>query len=147
MTKLHVYLRPATLAVGVGCRKGTTSAEIFAALHDACRKVGRSCKSIAVIGSTVAKQEEIGLLAAVQQLEIPVEFYSNSQLEEAITVFQLKKSKFVEEEIGVGNVCEPAALLGGRQNNLLLPKTKYPKVAVAIAEVKYRWWESDQAVN
>lgn len=141
MVKPHLYLRPATLAIGIGCRQGTTSAEIFTAIDDACRKIGRSTKCIAVIGSTVAKQEEIGLLAAVQQLVVPVEFFSNEQLQQVISKYNLAISEFVQKQIGVGNVCEAAALMGGQAENLLLHKTTYKNIAIAIAEVKYRWWE------
>ena len=144
MPQLHVYLRPTTLAVGIGCRKGTISGEITAAIKDACHKIGRSSKSIAIVGSSVVKQEEIGLLAAAQQMEVPVEFYTNKQLQEVIDVQRLEVSKFVEDEIGVGNICESSALLAARATNLLLPKTIYPKLTVAIAEVKFRWWESGQ---
>jgi cobalt-precorrin 5A hydrolase len=144
---LHVYLRPATLSIGIGCRRGTRSAEILAAISDACRKIGRSPNSIAIIGSTIAKHDEIGLLAAGQQLEIPLEFYTNEQLQEVVDLQHLKISKIVQKAIGVGNVCESAALLGARASRLLLPKTIYPKVTVAIAEVKSRWWESDPAME
>lgn len=147
LPKLHIYLRPTTLSVGVGCRRDATSSEIMAAINDACHKIGRSLYSIAIVNSSVAKQDEIGLLAAVQQLEIPVKFYTNEQLLEVIEVYRLDVSEFVQEEIGVGNVCEASALLGGRAASLLLPKTVYPKVTVAIAEVKFRWWESDPAMN
>lgn len=144
MPQLHVYLRPTTLAVGIGCRKETTSGEITTAINDACHKIGRSSKSIAIVGSSVVKQEEIGLLAAAQQMEIPIEFYTNEQLQEVIDAHHLEASKFVEDEVGVGNICESSALLAARAANLLLPKTIYPKITVAIAEVKFRWWESGQ---
>ncbi|VBB06838.1 cobalamin biosynthesis central region [Lucifera butyrica] len=142
MVKRHVYLRPATLAVGIGCRRGTTSAEIFAALDDACKKVGRTMKSVAVIGTTVVKQEEIGILAAVQQMVIPLELYTNEQLQQCIDDYGLPVSGFVQEKIGVGNICEAAALLGGQTDKLLLPKTVYQNLTIAIAEVKYPSWES-----
>lgn len=143
---LHVYLRPATLSVGIGCRKGVSSSEILSAIQEACRKIGRSSKSIAVIGSSTVKQEEIGLLAAAQQLEVPIFFYSNKQLQTVIDKNKLAVSLFVEDEIGVGNICEASALLGARASNLLLAKTVYPKVTVAIAELTSRWWESAPAI-
>ena len=146
LPQLHIYLRPPTLSIGVGCRKGVTSSQIGNAVKEACRKIGRSRQSIAIMCSSVAKQEEIGLLATAQQLELPMQFYSNEELQEMIDVYRLDISKFVQDEIGVGNVCEAAALLGGRASSLLLPKTVYPKVTVAIAEVKFRWWESDPAM-
>ncbi len=147
LPQLHIYLRPTTLSIGIGCKRGATSSQIMTAINDACHKIGRSSQSIAIINSSIAKQDEIGLLAAVQQLEVPVEFYSNNQLQEVVDVYRLDVSKFVQDEIGVGNVCEASALLGGRAASLLLPKTVYSKVTVAIAEVKFRWWESDPAMN
>jgi cobalt-precorrin 5A hydrolase len=141
LPKPHLYLRPGSLAIGLGCRRGTTSAEILAAIKQACQKVARSFKSVAVIGSTVVKEDEIGLLAAAQQIDVPIEFFTNKQLEQCIKQNELTLSDFVNEKIGVGNVCEPAAILTGQNSNLILPKTKYPKVTVAITQVKYRWWE------
>lgn len=141
MVKPHVFLRPATLAIGIGCRKGTTSAEIYVALDQACRKIGRSKRSIAVIASCTAKEDEIGILAVVEQMMIPFEVFTNEQIQECIETNKLKTSDFVNKQIGVGSVCEPAALLGGRAEELLLNKTVYGKIAIAIAEVKSRWWE------
>ncbi|MCX7780593.1 MAG: cobalt-precorrin 5A hydrolase [Negativicutes bacterium] len=141
MVKPHLYLRPATLAAGIGCRKGGTSAEIYAAVMEACKLVGRSPKSLAVIGTTTAKQEEIGLLAAAQQLEVPLEFFTNEQLQTIIQQCNLTVSEFVENQIGVGNVCEAAALKGGQTEKLILPRTVYNNITIALAEVQYRWWE------
>lgn len=134
--KVRLYLRPKTLAVGIGCRKGTSSAEILAALGDACEKSGRSMNSIDSIASTVYKQNEPGLLDAIEQLSAKSCFFSNEQLERCVAANNLGISAFVKEKIGVGNVCEAAALTAGRTEKLLLPKTKYSKVAIAIAEVK-----------
>jgi cobalt-precorrin 5A hydrolase len=139
--KPHLYLRPGSLAVGVGCRRGATGGEVMTAIKQACREAGRSFKSVAVIGSTVVKEDEIGLLAAAEQLDVPIEFFTNEQLARCIEQYKLSLSDFVNETIGVGNVCEPAAILTGQSSSLLLPKTKYPKVTVAIAPVRYRWWE------
>ena len=136
MLKPYLYLRPATLAVGIGCRRNTSSTLIFEALSQACRSIGRSMKSIAIMASTDLKKDEIGLLAAGQQLVIPIKFYNNDLLRHCIIEQQLVESDFVKKELGVGNVCEAAALLGGESQTLLLPKTKYPQVTIAIAEVK-----------
>jgi cobalt-precorrin 5A hydrolase len=141
MTKPHLYLRPATLAIGIGCRRGTTSAEILTAIESCCRKIGRSPKSIALMGTTLVKQDEVGLLAAAQQLEVPLKFFTNDELQQCITEQKFTTSSFVEEQIGVGSVCEPAAILGGQANSLLLARTVHPQITIAIAEVKCRWWE------
>ncbi|MBP2654506.1 MAG: cobalamin biosynthesis protein CbiG [Firmicutes bacterium] len=138
LEKPHVFLRPATLAVGIGCRLETDSEQIDSALEHACKRIGRSKRSIAIIGTARAKKDEVGLLAVVQQLGVPLEIFSNEDLEACIENYQLDTSMFVKAQIGVGNVCEPAALLGGQTDKLLLPKTIYGKTTVAIAEVKFR---------
>ncbi|KYZ76715.1 cobalamin biosynthesis protein CbiG [Anaerosporomusa subterranea] len=132
----QLFLRPKTLAVGIGCRKGTTREEIVTAITDACQKIGRSINSIAIIASTVVKQNEAGLLAAIKEFAVPHHFFANEHLEQCAIENSLDSSNFVKETIGVGNVCEAAALLAGQTKKLLLPKTKYPKVAIAVAEVK-----------
>lgn len=139
LVKDFIYLRPQTLAVGIGCRRDTPGSDILVALESACRQIGRSLKSVAALASTVVKEQEIGLLAVAQQLSVPILFYENIELYETITRYGLEESAFVREQIGVGNVCEAAALLTGKTGKLLLEKTKYPNVTVAIASVQSTW--------
>jgi len=136
MDKNHVFLRPATLAVGIGCRRGTTSDEIFAAMKDVCNRLGRSMKSIAVIATVTAKQDEVGILAVARQLKVPVAIFTNEELQKCIEEHQLVVSEFVQKQIGVGSVCEPAALLAGRTKELLLRKTIYGRITLAVTEVR-----------
>lgn len=136
LTKPHVFLRTPNLAIGIGCRRGTPMKMIADAVDDACKNIGRSIQSISIIGSSTLKSNECGLLDFARRLAVPIKFFSNEQVQECITKNSLEISKFVENQIGVGNVCEAAALLTGQASNLLLPKTKYPNVTVAIAEVK-----------
>jgi len=135
-----VFLRPATLAVGIGCRAGMTSAALYTAVAAACKKIGRSVRSVAIIATTAAKEDEIGLLAMVQQMSVPLEVYTSEQLQECIDRCRLETSEFVEDQIGVGSVCEPAALIAARTDKLLLGKTVYNGITIAIAEVKSPLW-------
>lgn len=132
----HLYLRPRSLAVGIGCRRNTGSAEILAAVANACEKIGRSINSISIIGSSVVKQDEKGLLTVIEQLAVKSQFFINEQLQECIEKYQLDESEFVKKEIGVGNVCAAAAILAGQSDKLLLTKTRYKNVTVAIAPVR-----------
>lgn len=133
--KPHIFLRPPTLAIGVGCRRNAESEKITAAIIDACKQIGRSPDSIALLASSIVKKNEVGLLAVSQQLSVPAQFYDNTVLKCCIEQQQLEISPFVKEQIGVGNVCEAAALVAGRTSLLLLPKTKYPQITIAIAQV------------
>ncbi|WP_378956296.1 cobalt-precorrin 5A hydrolase [Pelosinus sp. sgz500959] len=146
VNKPHLYLRSIPLAVGIGCRRDTPVADILAAVTAACQSIGSTTSHIAMIGSTVVKQDEVGLLALIEQLAVPSHFFSNEELQQCIDEYQLDVSSFVQKQIGVGNVCAAAAILMGQTNKLLLPKTKYKNVTVAIAPVKSQSLESDQAV-
>jgi cobalt-precorrin 5A hydrolase len=141
MTRPHIFLRPATLAIGLCCSDGSTSGEIYTALDAACRQIGRSRRSIAVISSAAAQEDEIGLLAVAQQMMIPMEVFSDEQMQACSTANQLDAARIAADLPPGENVCEPAALLGGQAEDLLLGKTTFGKITIAIAEVKYRWWE------
>jgi cobalt-precorrin 5A hydrolase len=130
----HVFLRPPTLVVGVGCRRGTACETIVAAIQAACRMIGRSSLSITQLTSVGLKQDELGLLAAGEQLGAELKFFDGQQMQQCILKYKLASSNFVQEQIGVGNVCEAAALLAAQNDQLVLHKTKFPQVTVAIAE-------------
>lgn len=136
INKPHIYLRSIPLAVGIGCRRGTPPADILQAVREACHSIGADINQIAMIGSTVVKQDEAGLLAVIEQLNVPSRFFTNEELQTCIDEYELEVSSFVQKQIGVGNVCAAAAILTGQTNKLLLPKTKYKNVTVAIALVK-----------
>ncbi|MDS1029033.1 cobalt-precorrin 5A hydrolase [Bacillota bacterium LX-D] len=130
-----LYLRPKSLVLGIGCRAGTTEEEIMYAIKSALKQVARSILSIKKICSIDLKSKEKGLLAAAQSLGVKTEFFAVKRIEDMIQrQFDLSKSSFVLNKIGVEGVCEPAALLGANTAHLILRKTKCPKVTVAIAE-------------
>jgi cobalt-precorrin 5A hydrolase len=143
MVKPYVFLRPASLVVGINCRPGATGSEILGAIADACRKAGRSTKSIAAIASSVVKEDEIGVLATAQQIEVPVRFFNAEELNQCIEKFGLKKSAIIDEKSGtsIANICEAAALVAAKTDSLILEATLYNNVMIAIAEAKSPWWE------
>lgn len=142
----HIYLRPPKLAVGIGCRRNTPAQMIMQAIQTACSQIGKTIEHIAVVGTSVVKSDEEGLLTVVNDLHVPIYFYTNEQLQRCILKYNLQNSAFVNNTIGVGNVCEAAAILAGRNNNLLLGKTKFQKVTVAIAPASYLSLELGQEV-
>lgn len=128
-----LVLRPRRLAAGIGCRRGASEVEILAALEAACARVGKRVSDIARIGSTVVKRDEAGLLAAAEAIGAPLTFYENDALEGAVEQYGIETSDFVKKQIGVGNVCEAAAMLMSQSKQRALGKTKFPKVTVALA--------------
>lgn len=127
-----LYLVPRGLIAGVGCRRGTAPELILAALQEACGCIGWQIDRLDRLASTVVKADEQGLLAAAEGLQLPIDFFENQSLEEAIERYGLSESEFVKKNIGVGNVCEAAALCCTERGRIALPKNKYEKVTVAL---------------
>lgn len=127
-------LTPRRLLAGVGCRRGTSAAQIMAALDAACRMIGRDGSFLDALASTMVKSHEEGLLRAGKSLGCPIYFYENAPMMRAIDNLQLEESPFVRKTIGIGNVCEAAAYCcaGEKGGRLALRKTKFEKVTVAL---------------
>lgn len=136
ITPRQLLLKPRYLSIGIGCRRNTSKDDILQAIDEACSMANVSNDTILNIATTIVKNDETGLLSAAKELAVPIIFYENSQLQEAIDKYNISVSKFVNDQIGVGNVCEAAALLISQSKKILLHKTKFNKVTVAIAWAK-----------
>lgn len=131
-----LFLSPGKLTAGIGCRRGTTDEEILFALTSACRQVDKQVTDVISLASTVVKSDEIGLLTLAGKLEIPIYFFEHEQIQTVIDAHHLASSDFVHQQIGVGNICESTAILSSQSKKLILRKTKYPKVTIALAWAK-----------
>ena len=131
-----LFLLPRNLIAGIGCRKGVSKELIRQALEKACHTIGRGIEDIRAMASVTIKAQEQGLLDMAQALRVPINFYAPEDLQKQVDTYHLLQSDFVKAQIGVGNVCEAAALCealsAGGVARFALPKTKYEKVTVAL---------------
>ncbi len=129
----HVLLRPKNCFIGIGCKRGTSEALIADAVRRATETVGIRMSQVKSLASVDKKSDEEGLLAFAESCRLPIHFYSAETLRKTAEEKHLETSGFVQKEIGVGNVCQAAALTEASQGRTLLAKTKFPSVTVAIA--------------
>lgn len=123
-------LIPRVVKAGLGCRRGTASAEIIEAIETACSGAAIDPRSISTLASVTAKQDEAGLAAAARELGAGLLFYSPAELSR----LGRPGSDFVAEQVGTPAVSEPAALMAaGNGARLLAGKTAYGPVTVALA--------------
>jgi len=130
-----VLLRPRRYVVGVGCRRGTAKAEILSALMQVIQGAGLSLLSVRELATAALKENEEGLKQAAAALGVPLRLFSTDALRErrkGLRPGTVRESLFVREKIGVGNVCELAALTAGGEK-VVVPKTVFPGVTVAVA--------------
>ena len=132
LTPTRLYLRPKTLIAGVGCRRGTPAADILALISHVCRERGLAQASIIALASIEAKRDEGGLLEAARTLGVDLIFYRADQL---AGVSVPHPSAVVAKHMGVGSVCEAAAILATGGGKLLAPKTRtgFSTTAIALA--------------
>lgn len=130
----YLFLRPRRYVVGVGCRRGTAAVAIQRAITVTLVGAGLPLLGLRELATVELKQGEAGLKMAADALGVPVRFVPVAELKRvqaALGPGVVSESKRVKEKIGVGNVCELAALAAGAER-LVVRKTIFPRVTVAV---------------
>lgn len=132
-TVLALY--PQCLKLGVGCRRGVPSDEILELIKSMLVENGIALESVSCMGTIDAKNNEVGLLEAAEILGLELRFFSAAELDE---IKVAKPSGMVMKHMGVGSVCEAAAMKMANATEILVPKTKSARVTTALAKVASR---------
>ena len=133
--KPFTILRTKVVVVGLGARKDSTADSIIEAVDVALESVHVPLASVNRFATVDIKRTSKAMVDAAERLGAPLEFLSVDALRSLRHSDLSPDSKMVQEKIGVGGVCERAALLvAGKKSRLILKKTKRNGVTVAIAE-------------
>jgi cobalt-precorrin 5A hydrolase len=133
--KPFTILKAKRVVVGLGARKESSIDTIIQAVCTALKITHTSISNVTCFATIDIKKDSPQMLKAVEQLGKPLEFLSVNALRTVNHCDLSPDSKMVQEKIGVGGVCERAALLSaGKNSKLILKKTKLNGVTVAIAE-------------
>ncbi|TAK31633.1 MAG: cobalamin biosynthesis protein CbiG [Chloroflexota bacterium] len=129
-----VIYRPRSLVLGIGCNRGTSSAEIGDLVGRTLREHGFSDRSIRRLATVDLKRDEAGLTAYADQIGVPISYFSAAEL---AAVEELPNpSAMVSDHVGTPGVCEPAALLAAATARLVIPKVKQGNVTLAVARIE-----------
>jgi cobalt-precorrin 5A hydrolase len=133
--KPFTILKARNIIVGLGARKESSTESIVEAVNAALKQVNLPASRIDRFATVDIKRDSVALVDAVKQFGLPLEFLSVDALRSLSHKDLSPDSKMVQEKIGVGGVCERAALIvAGNNSKLILKKTKQNGVTVAIAE-------------
>lgn len=131
----HILLRPKDLVVGIGCDRGVTRKEVEGAYFSVLKKWDVSPLSVRNIASIDVKKNETGLLKFAKKYNLKIDFYSKDKL--ADMPLPSGFSKFVMGKVGVGGVCEPAALKSAGTKRIWIKKQKIGRVTIAAARAPF----------
>jgi len=134
-SKPVTILKPKTVVVGLGARKDISEGDVLEALRSALKRVNLPLARVDRLATVDIKKDSLSMLNAAKRLGLAFDFVSVDALRALKHEDLSPDSKLVEEKIGVGGVCERAALItAGKNAHLILKKTKLKGVTVAIAE-------------
>jgi cobalt-precorrin 5A hydrolase len=132
--KPFTILKAKSIVVGLGARKDSTADSIIEAVDVALERVHVPLERVNCFATVDIKRSSVPMVKAVEQLGRPLEFLSVDTLRSLNHKDLSPDSEMVQEKIGVGGVCERAALLvAGENSKLILKKTKLNGVTVAVA--------------
>jgi len=126
------------IIVGLGARKDTPTKDIVATVKIALERIDMPLQRVDAFATVDIKRTSQLMLDAADMLGAPLEFLSVDALR-SVTYNDLSPdSAMVQQKIGVGGVCERAALLiAGNKSKLILKKIKLNGTTVAVAEAEY----------
>ncbi|MBW7571285.1 cobalt-precorrin 5A hydrolase [Caproiciproducens faecalis] len=134
--KADLQLCPKAYVIGIGCKRGKPFSEIEEAAEKQLRNAGIRWEALAAVTSVDRKKDEPGLLEFAKKHRLPFLTYSADSLNQISGDFS--SSAFVEEQLGVDNVCERAAVAAsGESGKLIIRKYAENGITVAIAEKKW----------
>lgn len=123
-------LIPRVVTLGIGCRRGTESGALMEAISSVLKENCIDIRSVSQIASIDIKKDESGLLECAEKLSVNTIFFSAEKLKTVKGRFN--ESNFVKKTVGIGNVCERAAVLAG--GKLIVEKTALNGITIAVAQ-------------
>ncbi len=128
----QLFLIPRCITLGAGCRKQTDPEVFRETLHRILQVYGADMRAVIRLCSIDVKADEEAMLAFSKTENIPFQVFTAEQLLSLSGSFT--GSEFVQQTIGVDNVCERSAMYGaGDQGFLVIPKAAGRGVTLAAA--------------
>jgi cobalt-precorrin 5A hydrolase len=135
LVKPATILKPRVVAVGLGARKNVSEEDVVETVKSALAQVNIPLGRVDRMATVEIKKDSVSMIRAAEALGLELEFISLDDLRAFKHGDLSPDSELVQRKIGVGGVCERAALMmAGKKANLILKKMKAKGVTVAVAE-------------
>ena len=132
-----LWLVPRNLVIGIGCRRGKSFGEIEKAVTELFRQRRLPLEAVRAVASIDRKAEEAGICEFATFHHLPYHCYTAQELQQVEGTFQ--HSDFVEQTVGIDNVCERAALRALKEDEvftgeqLIIEKQAANGITLAVA--------------
>ena len=130
-----INLIPKVITLGVGCRRGVSSADFEEYILGVLRENNISIRAVKEICSIELKKDEKCIVDFSEKYNVKFKTFSSYELNEVEGEFS--SSAFVKSTTGVDNICERSAMCEG-EKELFLKKQSHNAVTIAIAKTKWR---------
>lgn len=130
-TKPTVIYRPATLVLGIGCRRGVSLEVLEDFVRTSLDAHGLSIKSVAILATADIKGDEPAILELVQQYGWTLATHTVKELHAVQDI--PSPSDRVLHLIGTSSVSEASALLSSDYGELVVHKQKGVGMTIAVA--------------
>ena len=125
---------PKNIILGIGCKRNTPKEKIIEKINYVMETQNLEMSSIKRSASAWVKSDEIGLLEAMEELNIPIEFFEKEEILKVENLVE-ERSEFVKNQIEVYGVSEPCAYLASsKRGSFLVKKVKLGGVTISIFE-------------
>ncbi|MCI8948792.1 MAG: cobalt-precorrin 5A hydrolase [Lachnospiraceae bacterium] len=128
-----LYLVPRIVTIGIGCRRGIEKEKLREQILSCLREQGIFIQAVCQAATIDRKINEEALDELCREMGWPLFGFSVKELKSLEGKFS--DSEFVEQTVGVGNVCERAAVFASRNQGgtLLLKKQVLEGATLALA--------------
>ena len=134
-----VVFRPKSVAIGMGCIRGTSAEEIETVIIETLAELGISIQSVKALCTIDLKKDEKGLLEVVEKHGWELNYYSPEQLNKAEIE---APSETVYKYTGAYGVSEPAVRIYTGAEKLELVKKKSGNVTISVGLISFSKEES-----
>lgn len=130
-----VVYRPKSIAIGMGCNRGTSAEEIEQAIQETLAELQLSIKSVKALCTIDLKKDEEGLLQVVNKYGWEFVYYSPEELNQSHID---QPSETVFKYTGAYGVSEPAVRLYSGVEQLALGKKKSGNTTISVALLPFQ---------
>jgi cobalt-precorrin 5A hydrolase len=131
-TKASLFLKSKKYAIGIGCKRGKTCNDIETFVMKKVQELGIDMDEVFCVASIDVKADEKGIIDFANKHNLEFKTFSKEELADVEGEFF--ESEFVKNQVGVGNVCERAAVaVWDFDASLILSKQAEDGVTVAIS--------------